>query len=517
MVAGAAMRAHASGYGVTRVPAGTGLLTLALLLVVALLATAAQAGVRQQLIIEDEHRLLELGRPAQLHALDEIGALGADKIRAVVWWRFMLAEPNRRPGRGDRAASPRSAVYDSRAWAMLDSLVAETQRRGIALVLNPAAASGVRNTHLHLPGWARKPSGAPDVRGFARFVTALGRRYSGRFHTGPGQGALPFVREWSIWNEANSRIFLRPQWRRVGGRSIPWSPVVYRKLYRRSARALRRTSRGRRSIYFGETASGGATQAAPLASVAPGLFVRELACVDSELRPLRGAQARIRGCRRYRRLDTDGLATHFYSGNDGMASTLLFDPRGDVWGPAHPERPVGLVRALGDQGRLPRDLPVYNTEAGFQFDPIRRPLLGAEAQAFELNLAEYLQWRTPGIGSFAQYLINDDPFWFSGLRSINGRAKPAYAAFRMPIMVRPGPPGHVRIWGASLGRRQGRPVEIWRNGLPTLITVRPDNPQGYFDVVVPEGTPGARFQLSDGLLGARSRAMVALPAGTVPD
>ena len=46
-----------------------------------------------------------------------------------------------------------------------------------------------RGSHRHRPGWALKPSGAPDVRGFARFVTALGRRYSGRFHPGPGGGA----------------------------------------------------------------------------------------------------------------------------------------------------------------------------------------------------------------------------------------------------------------------------------------------------------------------------------------
>jgi hypothetical protein len=37
MVAGAAMRAHASEYGVPRVPAGTGLLTLALLPAVSML------------------------------------------------------------------------------------------------------------------------------------------------------------------------------------------------------------------------------------------------------------------------------------------------------------------------------------------------------------------------------------------------------------------------------------------------------------------------------------------------
>jgi hypothetical protein len=491
-----------------------GLIGLALL---ALLPPPAGAGVRQQLIVEDEHRLLEYGRAAQQHALDEIAALGVDKIRTVVWWRFMLEDPLRQTLPVADAGDPRSALYDPQSWAMLDSLVVEARRRGIGLILNPASASGVHGSHLHLPAWAVKRSGAPGPARFAKFVGALGRRYSGGFRPGPGRGPLPEVREWSIWNEPNARLFLRPQWRRIGDRTIPWSPVIYRDLYRRSARALRRTARSPRRIYFGETASMGSAEAAPAASMAPGLFLRELTCVDSGLRPRRGAASRIRRCDRYRRLDTDGLATHFYSGGQGTVSSLLFDPREDVWTPADPGRPVRLVQALGARGRLPRDLPVLNTEAGFQSHPIKRPILGAEAQAFELNMAEYLQWRTPGVASFAQYLLNDDLFWFSGLRYLDGTPKPAYAAFRMPIVVRQAPGGNVRVWGASLGRRAGRPVEIWRDGLPTLITVRPDNPQGYFEVTVPEGRPGARFQLSDGLLGARSRAMSALPAGTVPD
>ncbi len=58
-------------------------------------------------------------------------------------------------------------------------------------------------------------------------------------------------------------------------------------------------------------------------------------------------------------------------------------------------------------------------------------------------------------------------------------------------------------------------MQIWRDGLPLLQTVRPDNPNGYFEAYVPEGRLGAVFQLSDGLLGTRSRAMSALPQSAV--
>lgn len=495
-------------------PALAGLLALVVLLAAGVFASPAPAGTQQSLILEDEHRLLEFGHQAQLGALDEMQTLGADKVRAVVWWRYMLAHPNRR-ARPRNTASPRSAAYSANAWAMLDSLVLEARRRGIGLILDPASASGLRGTHLHLPRWARKRSGAPDAAAFARFVTALGRRYSGGFRPRPGAQALPAVHEWSLWNEPNSSTFLRPQWRRVGLRLIPWSPVVYRRLYRRSARALRRTAGAPRRVYFGETSAVGSTVPAPLASMAPGLFVRELACVGSDIEPLRRGAARVRGCDRYRRLDTDGLATHFYSQSDGTASALLSAASEDLWLPAEPARPVELMSALGARGRLPPDLPVYNTEAGFQSHPIRRPLLAAKAQAFELNMAEFLQWRTPGIASFAQYLLNDDPVWFSGLRYQDGSPKLALYSFRMPIMVTRAGGGYVRIWGASLGRRRGRAVQIWRDGLPLLQTVRPDNPNGYFEAYVPEGRLGAVFQLSDGLLGTRSRAMSALPQSAV--
>ena len=245
--------------------------------------------------------------------------------------------------------------------------------------------------------------------------------------------------------------------------------------------------------------------------MAPGLFVRELACLGSDIEPLRRGAARVRGCDRYRRLDTDGLATHFYSQSDGTASALLSAASEDLWLPAEPARPVELMSALGARGRLPPDLPVYNTEAGFQSHPIRRPLLAAKAQAFELNMAEFLQWRTPGIASFAQYLLNDDPVWFSGLRYHDGSPKLALYSFRMPIMVR-GRAAATSASGApaSDGGEDGR-CRSGATGCRCCRPCAPTTPTATSRPTCPRAGWGRLFQLSDGLLGTRSRAMSALP------
>lgn len=496
-------------------PRGEGPARAAIALWVGLLVAAATApeqaaaNANQQLLMEDDHHLLQRSRPEQLRALDQMQELGVDKIRAVVWWRYPLADRSApdRP-KGD-PTNPASDLYSPRRWAMLDSLVRETRRRGIALMLNPASASEISGTILNLPHWARLAGGAPRVRQFAKFVRALGRRYNG-VYVPPGQNRpLPRVGEWSIWNEPNGRTFLSPQWRRVGEQIVPWSPVLYRRLYVAAARALRRSGHRDSRIYLAETASAGLNLPAAVGSMAPGLFVRELACVDSELEPYGGADATRRECEGYRRLDADGLTTHFYSAANGTTPALDLDPDPDDWTAASPGRPTELLRQLAAGGRLPPDLPVYNTEAGFQWHPVRRPLLSAEAQAANLNVAEFLQWRDPNVASFAQYLIYDDPFWNTGLRFIDGPAKPAYFAFRMPIVVRASGYGAVEVWGAANGRRAGPLTVILVNGLP-LRTITPQNPRGYFSVTV--GGAGATvYQLLDPLSGHRSRLATATP------
>src|SRR4051812_24063754 len=71
-------------------------LAIPLLLAGWLLAAGASASPTQQLLIEDEHHLLELSHAEQLRALDQMQALGVDKVRAVIWWRYLLADPGAR-------------------------------------------------------------------------------------------------------------------------------------------------------------------------------------------------------------------------------------------------------------------------------------------------------------------------------------------------------------------------------------------------------------------------------------
>lgn len=486
--------------------AAGGLAVGLLLLAGPALSGRASASVTQQVLIEDEHHLLELSRAEQARALDQIRDLGVDKIRTVVWWRYLLADPRARSRPRGNPANSRSRIYDADRWSMLDSLVLQTRRRGIALMLDPAAASGLAGTKLALPRWARLDSGAPRVQQFARFVKALGLRYSGRYPA-PGGGRLPSVHEWSIWNEPNSEPFLSPQWRRVDGEPVPWSPVLYRRIYRSAARALRNTGHESDRIYFGETSASGTNR--PFTSIAPASFVRELSCLDPDLQPYRGAEAFERRCDRYRPLDTNGLATHFYSALDGTAPALDLNPNPSIWMPGDPSRPAGLLDRIEARGRLPADLPVYNTEAGFQSRPARAPLLTEDEQARDLNIAEYLQWRDPSVASFAQYLLYDDPTWFTGLRRIDGPAKQAYFAFRMPLVVRDLGKGLVEVWGASYRRGPGRLTEILGDGFPVSVLV-PSNPRGYYDIVL-HGNAQTSYQALDVLSGYRSRAALATP------
>jgi hypothetical protein len=116
-----------------------------------------------------------------------------------------------------------------------------------------------------------------------------------------------------------------------------------------------------------------------------------------------------------------------------------------------------------------------------------------------MNWAEYLSWRSPRIGSYAQYLLRDPPpgtaiGFTSGLETDRGKRKATYGAYRMPLYmpataVRAGQ--RAEVWGnarpAPFMARDGQgtqsvAIQLQAGGHGPYKTLRTLNATGYFDV-----------------------------------
>ena len=112
--------------------------------------------------------MLQAGPVARAQALDDVAALGADGIRAVVRWRD-LAPPTR--PRGFKPGDP--AAYPPARWEPLDDLVRGATARGLFVLLSPSTP---------IPTWASGCDGPasrrrvcrPDPAEYGAFVRALG-------------------------------------------------------------------------------------------------------------------------------------------------------------------------------------------------------------------------------------------------------------------------------------------------------------------------------------------------------
>jgi hypothetical protein len=412
------------------------LTALLALLAAGTLAGPALASARQELTFEAPRELADgsLRGPT----LDELRGLGVRAMRVVVYWQAIApaAGSPRRPSfdAGDPAAYPASS------WAALDDIVAGARARGITLQLTLSGP---------VPRWAtrrrRDNLTRPSPREFQRFVTAVGRRYGGR------------VARWSIWNEPNHPQFLLPQY--VRGR--PVSASIYRALLLAGIRGLRAAGRGGDPVIMGETAPIGNPKV-----VAPLTFLRGTLCLSSS----------YRRSRRCGRLPVDGYAHHPYT---RRAGPRLRPPSSNAVTIGTLPRLTRALDRAARAGAIPRRLPIYLTEFGVQSKP--DPLFGVTlAQQAEFrSIAELIAYRNRRVAAFSQYLMRDDRprpgpalerygGFESGLRFSDGRVKPAYEGFRLPLVVeRRGP--RVALWGlvrpaggATAVRVQIRTGTRWR-------------------------------------------------------
>jgi cellulase (glycosyl hydrolase family 5) len=377
------------------------LLIIAMLCLLALPA-AAEASPRQVMTFEAPEELFDDARRDA--ALDEIKALGVTQVRQLVYWQSFAPNPRRKRKPRFDASDP--GAYPAGTWGRLDRLMASAKARGISVMLTPTGP---------VPKWAtaRKKDflTRPSAKLFGQFVTALATRYGEQ------------VSMWSIWNEPNQPQFLLPQYRK----RKPYSPMLYRGLYRAAYRAIRRAPGNRRDkILIGETSPRGNVHI-----VHPLRFLRGMACLSSSYRKRRSCS----------RLPADGYAHHAYTTRAGPR--FVPDDRDDVT--------IGvisrLVRALDRAGRaggLPKRLRIYLTEFGIQSQPDRISGVSFARQPAYYAIGEHIAYVNPRVALFSQYLMRDDAprttgyryrGFESGLKRHNGRRKPAYRAFANPLAV----------------------------------------------------------------------------------
>jgi hypothetical protein len=378
------------------------LLPLLLLAVLAAIPATASASSSQVTTFEAPRELLSAAtRDA---TLNQITGFGVTRVRQLVYWRDYAPDPDSRTKPSFDASDPNA--YPAGTWGNLDGLVAAAKAHGVSVMLTLTGP---------VPRWATRDKkdnlSYPDAKEFGAFATAVGRRYGDD------------VASWSVWNEPNQPQFLLPQY--VNGK--PYSPKLYRRLYQAAYAGLRSTaSNASDAILIGETSPrGNAHIVRPLA------FLRGMLCLDSKWR-------KSKSCGE---LPADGYAHHAYTTSQGPR----FVP------PSSDDVTIGvlsrLVRALdkaASAGALPKQLPIHLTEFGIQSSPDTVSGVSLSKQAAYIAIAEHIAYVNPRVVAFSQYLLSDDPprssgykygGFESGLISSDGKLKPAYEGFRLPLAV----------------------------------------------------------------------------------
>lgn len=416
----------------------------------------AGPGGAPALMVQDDSELLYASQRRVSAALDLLKRSGVRTVRLTAGWSVLAPRPRAR--RVPRFDATDPAAYQPEGWRRIDRAVRGARRRGMAVMIDLA---------FWAPVWAtdgdtsQTPRRGVDPALFGRFAGAVARRYDGGYDPPGATRTLPAVRGYTIWNEPNLPDFLRPQWRDPETERVPLSPHRYRQMVKAAYPAVKAAQPDSLVLVGGLAAYGRRGGVAPLR------FLRELACVDARLRPLRRPE-----CALFRSVAGDGFAYHPYSTRT---------PPNQVERSASPDEVplarlgalASLLDRLASARRIdPRLRDIYLTEYGYEtnppdpgapFDPPRAARMSSWAEAIAA--------RQPRVRSVAQFLVRDLPGragaqregrlsdWQSGLTFIDGRPKPLAAAMPAPLHAERGPRGSVRVWGRvrpGEGRRRVR-------------------------------------------------------------
>lgn len=455
------------------------------LVALALCLPAAPARAEMATILQDDAQLLHRPEDEVRASMQEIGRLGIGWVRLTAGWSVIAPAPDAAARPDFDAADP--DAYPPGVWEHLDRAVRLARDARLEPLIDVA---------FWAPRWA---TSAPadqvgrlrteiDPGEYALFARAVARRYSGSFAPKPTVAApaepppspdrafldalmggrkdpvkdapmprtpLPKVTHYTIWNEPNHPGFILPQWSFEDGRWVAHSADVYRRLVQASYPAIKEASPSA-TVLIGGTASGGSRHP-PKGGVPPLAFLRRLACVDEQLRPISDG-----ACAGFTTVPGDGYAHHPYS---LRTRPDQLPRRPDDLPVAATPKLTRTLRALVGAGRLGQGAQdVYMTEYGYETKPASPVAIwSVQEQARFLPWAEYIASRDPAVRMWPQFLLRDMPIppgvsprglhhvgsWQSGLFHADGTPKAAAAGFRAPAVA------------LCRGRRGRRSVMVW--------------------------------------------------------
>lgn len=520
-------------------PRKTAPLALILLAVLVLLPARALASDHQLSIMMDDNELVYRTDQVRDQALTRMKQMGVDEVRVTLLWSVVAdgARSTRaRDRRFRRLGADNPKAYPVRNWDRYDRLARACRTLGIQLyfdITGPGPAWGMtrppRGQSRSAATWMPKPAE------FAKFVKAVGRRFSGTYKDENDQHQLiPRVSTWALWNEPNQGGWLTPQWEH----GQPVSAMLFRRLYIAGRRALAQTGHGRDTILLGETAPLGGNRHTTRSPVAPKQFIRALFCVDARSRPLRGGVARALGCgdfNRYGPLLASAYAHHPYTKK--TAPTQREANPNDITMANFGDLGTLLDAIAQGTGRLSPGMPLISTEFGYETNP-PDPYAG-------IPLATQAQWNMEGdfetfsdprvIGN-TQFLLYDVPpltryrkgskaYWHtyqSGLFFANHAPKPSAYAYVFPLLVtgQDKLAGNVSVWGQLRFRPNGaagdavqlqwRPADGSAQYADVGQPIATSSPFGYFSATVGV-PPGSGFVRAVYAGADRSAANAASP------
>jgi hypothetical protein len=337
--------------------------------------------------------------------LAELDRVGVDIVRYTLRWDDIAV---REPA---NARNPRDRAYH---WGTADAVLEGLDRRGIAALV----------TLVGTPDWANNGSGSNWVpeqgASFADFAYAAALRY-------------PFVHHWTIWNEPNQQLWLRPT-----------SASVYVKKLLNPAYVAIKQASPESLVAGGVTAPRGNG-----GGVSPLAWIQGMGKAGAKL---------------------DAYAHHPYP--------LL--PKTETpftGGCAHCQTVTmaTLEKLITAVGRWLGPKRIWLTEYGYQTNPPDLYLgVSLALQAQYLAEASLRAWKLPHVDMLINFLFRDDvdgdsgirAGWQSGLVSASGKAKPSLVAFTLPFVQVSRSGGWTRVWGQVRPRSGHQPYRLleWRNG-----------------------------------------------------